>query len=189
MDLVAWASETSRAQLEQTFPRRWAHVQSVASEARRIASIVGDDEELLVAACLLHDVGYAPDLAQTGLHALDGARFLQRLGAPRRLTCLVARHSCAMLEAEMRGLDADLAGFADELTPTRDALWYCDMVTGPDGRRVRFEDRVAEIRERYGEAALVARFIVRAASGELGAAIERTIKRMEQVDIAQPRYG
>jgi len=175
--------------LEQVLPRRWAHVQSVAAEAQRLVRLVDEDEDLLVAASLLHDIGYAPELASTGFHPLDGARYLERIGAPRRLTCLVARHSCAVLEAEMRGLAADLAEFADEATATRDALWYCDMVSDPNGGRVRFEDRVSEIRDRYGEGAVVSRFIARAAAGELGAAVERTIARMEHAGIDQPRYG
>jgi DNA-binding Xre family transcriptional regulator len=38
------------------------------------------------AAAWLHDIGYAPDLIVTGLHALDGARYLRD-----------ARHADAML--------------------------------------------------------------------------------------------
>jgi len=189
VDLVKWARELSRAQLEEVLPRRWAHVESVAAEAHRIARVVGEDGDLLVAAALLHDVGYAPQLAAAGFHPLDGARYLASLGSSRRLTCLVARHCCAALEAEMRGMEADMAQFEDEVSATRDALWYCDMVAGPDGQRLRFTDRVAEIRHRYGESTLVGRFIVRAAAGELGAAVERTMARMAQAGIDQPRYG
>lgn len=137
----------------------------------------------------LHDIGYASELAITGFHPLDGARYLASIGAPTRLTGLVARHCCAVLEAEMRGLETDLGEFMDEATVTRDALWYCDMVSGPGGERMHFEDRVAEIRNRYGKGTLVSRFIVRAARGELGAAVARTTARMEQAGIDQPRYG
>jgi hypothetical protein len=31
----------------------------------------------------------------------------------------------------------------------RDLLWYADMTTGPDGQRMRFAERMAEVRERY----------------------------------------
>jgi len=31
-----------------------------------------------------------------------------------------------------------------------DALVFCDMTTGPTGTTVFFEDRIREIRERYG---------------------------------------
>src|SRR5215467_6913638 len=128
---VEWAYDVSRACLADALPDRWAHVRSVAEEAERIVCVVGEDAELLVAAAVLHDVGYGPSVAETGFHPLDGARYLAGLGASDRLCCLVARHSCAIKEAEMRGLGVDVAGFDDESTPTRDALWYCDMVTGP----------------------------------------------------------
>ena len=188
VELREWAYETSRAYLADALPRRWSHVQSVADEAQRIAVVIGEDEDLLVSAAVLHDVGYAPKLAVSGFHPLDGARYLEMVGAPDRLCNLVARHSFAIREAEMRGLAGDLELFADEDTPTRDALWYCDMVTGPDGQRVRFEDRIGEIQDRYGPNDLVSRFI-RAAAGDLGGAVERTTERMRAAGIDQAKYG
>jgi hypothetical protein len=188
VDTVEWAYEVSRARLADALPNRWAHVRSVADEAQRIGRIMEEDAELLVAAAVLHDVGYAPSVAVTGFHPLDGARYLAGLGASDRLCCLVARHSCAIKEAEMRDLGAEVADFADEATPTRDALWYCDMVTGPTGLRVRFEDRIAEIQERYGPDDLVSHFI-RAAQPELGAAVARTTNRMDAAGIGQAKYG
>lgn len=54
------------------------------------------DAGLLLAAATLHDVGYAPRLAATGFHPLDGARFLRdEHGAEERLVRLVANHSFA----------------------------------------------------------------------------------------------
>ena len=58
-------------------PRRWAHVQGVAARARGLAPVLGADADLLEAAAWLHDIGYAPDLAATGLHQLDGGRYLR----------------------------------------------------------------------------------------------------------------
>ena len=105
----------------------------------------------LVAAAWLHDIGYAPGLVQTGFHPLDGARFLRRAGVDGPVVSLVAYHSCARVEADVRGLGAELAA---EFTPAgpllTDALLYCDMTTGPDGDHVRPADRLAEIRGRYG---------------------------------------
>jgi hypothetical protein len=83
----------------------------------------------LVCAAWLHDIGYTPALGVTGFHPLDGARFLVAAGVSRRLTGLVAHHSCAALEAELRGLAAELAEFDDEDGAVRDALWYCDIIT------------------------------------------------------------
>jgi hypothetical protein len=109
----------------------------------------------------------------TGFHPLDGARFLQSFGASRRLAGLVAHHSCAVLEAEMRGLADELAEFDDEHGAVPDALWYCDITTSPDGEPVAATDRIAEIKRRYGPAHLVTRFITQA-TPELLAAVGRT---------------
>jgi hypothetical protein len=47
----------------------------------------------------LHDIGYAPDLALTGLHGLDGARYLRDSQHADAMVCrLVARHSYAIVE-------------------------------------------------------------------------------------------
>ena len=43
-----------------------------------------ENAELLVAAAVLHDVGYAPTVALTGFHPLDDARYLAGLGASDR---------------------------------------------------------------------------------------------------------
>jgi hypothetical protein len=48
------------------------------------------DRPVLVAAAWLHDVGYNPAVVSTGLHALDGARWLRMLGTDERIACLVA---------------------------------------------------------------------------------------------------
>lgn len=187
MDAARSAEQTTDRHLKGNLPRRWIHVQSVAAEARRIASAFGDGE-LLVTAAVLHDIGYAPDLATTKFHPLDGARFLQAQGAPARLCALVARHSCAFREAELRGCAAEVAEFPDEETPLRDALWYCDMVTGPDGQRVTVDDRLAEIRTRYGPDSVVGQFLD-VARPELVAAVDRTIERYTAAGIPQPKYG
>jgi HD superfamily phosphodiesterase len=49
----------------------------VAERARSIAPILGQEAELLEAAAVLHAIGYSPDLAKTGFHPLDGARYLR----------------------------------------------------------------------------------------------------------------
>lgn len=59
-------------------------------------------------AAWLHDVGYAPSLAQTGFHRVDGARFLRARGVPEVVVALVAHHTGAVFEAEQRGLDVEL---------------------------------------------------------------------------------
>lgn len=165
---------TERA-LSVALPRRWRHVQAVARRAAEISTVPHVDGEVLLAAAWLHDIGYAPELVDSGFHPLDGARYLRRLGdVPDRVLCLVAHHSCAAIEADERGLGDELrAEFVREESPTADALWYADMTTGPDGQPFDVGQRLAEIRQRYGPGDVVTRFVDRAQS-ELLAAVKRT---------------
>lgn len=80
----------------------------------------------------------------------------------------------------MRGLDGQLAEFDDEGGVTRDALWYCDQTTSPDGEHVSARERMAEIQRRYGPDHLVTQFITEAAP-ELLAAVDRTEQRLRAV--------
>jgi hypothetical protein len=60
--------------------RRWRQVQPVAGRAKRAAKQLSLSDAL-VAAALLHDIGSAPDLAETGILPLDGApRYLRTVG-------------------------------------------------------------------------------------------------------------
>jgi hypothetical protein len=118
----------------------------------------------LEAAAWLHDIGYAPDLALTGLHALDGARYLRDSQHADAMLCrLVAHHSYAIVEAEERGL-ADVLGleFAPAPYVLSSVLTCCDMTTNPDGEPVPVGTRLAEIDHRYGSEHLVSRSIHRA---------------------------
>jgi hypothetical protein len=74
-------------------------------------------------------------------------------------------------------LDTELAEFPDEETPVRDALWFCDLTTSPDGMPTTLEQRVAEIERRYGPDDVVSCF-VRWAWPELKAAVDRTEERL-----------
>lgn len=178
MDLVAWALSTAEDRLASSLPRRWSHVQGVGKRARQVASLFDpQDQVTLFAAALLHDVGYAPSIATTGFHALDGARFLAAEDAPKRICALVAHHSCAYMEAELRGLGPELASWIDEESALRDALSWADMSTTPDGGITNVHDRIEEIKKRYGPEDLVT-FFIRQAKSELVAAVERTEDRL-----------
>src|SRR5260370_31836998 len=103
--LASWGEHLARALLRDSLPRRWAHVQGVAARARGLAPVLGADADLLQAAAWLHDIGYAPSLADTGLRARDGARHLRDTQRAGTMPCrLDAQHSYAILEAEERGL-------------------------------------------------------------------------------------
>src|SRR5690348_4045984 len=163
-ELASWAEPVAQALLQDSLPRRWAHVQGVAARARSLAPVLAADADLLEAAAWLHDIGYAPSLVATGLHSLDGARYLRDAQHADAMLCrLVAHHSCAIIEAGERGL-ADV--LALEFKPAPDslssALTYCDMTTSPDGEPVPADRRLAEIQDRYGPGHLVSRSIERA---------------------------
>ena len=162
--LAAWAQDLARTLLADPLPRRWSHVQGVAARARSLAPSLGPDADLLEAAAWLHDIGYVPELAATGLHGLDGARYLRDVQHAEPLLCrLVAHHSCAVIEAEERGLAHVLTReFTPPPRPLADALTFCDMTTSPDGEHVQVTRRLAEIHDRYGSAHLVSRSIRRA---------------------------
>ena len=163
--LAAWAEDLARTLLEEPLPRRWAHVQGVAARARSLASAFAEDKALLEAAAWLHDIGYLPELARTGMHGLDGALYLRDVQHADPMLCrLVAHHSCAIIEAEERGLaDVLQREFEAPPQPLADALTCCDMTTSPEGEPVNVDRRLAEIHHRYGSEHLVSRSIRRAA--------------------------
>ncbi|WP_350352828.1 HD domain-containing protein [Microbacterium sp. A8/3-1] len=149
-DLVVRARSVSQACLV-ALPRRWAHVQGVAAAGARVAPLVDAKRaDEIVAACWLHDVGYASEIAETGFHPVDGARFAQRVGFPPLVVSLIAFHTGAAGEAAERGLSGDLAQFDAPPSEVLDVVTFADMTTAVDGAPVDAEARVAEILSRYG---------------------------------------
>jgi hypothetical protein len=65
----------------------------------------------------------------------------------------------------------------DEAGPLRDALWWADMTTTPDGGPTSVLERLEEIRKRYGPESIVTEFI-RQAEPDLVAAVNRTEERL-----------
>jgi hypothetical protein len=88
-----------------------------------------------------------------------------------------SHHSCAIVEAGQRGL-ADVLSPEFEPAPYElsSVLTFCDMTTSPDGEPVPVEQRLAEIRDRYGPRHLVSRSIQRATPMILGAVKEVHIR-------------
>lgn len=179
----AWAVEVAASFLDvpEFRARRWKHVRAVGRLAERIAPAFGDDGPLLVVSAWLHDIGYASQLQRCGFHPLDGAWHLEERRAGQRVAGLVAHHSAAAMEADLRGLTAQLAEFPDEASPIRDALWACDMTTSPVGERVEFEDRLQEITARYGAEHTLTQAL-HTAAGEIRDAITRTRVRVADHD-------
>jgi HD superfamily phosphodiesterase len=155
MDLVALSAREAERLLAPV-GTRWAHSQAVADQGRILAPALPEgDREVLIAAAYLHDVGYAPELAVTAFHPVDGARWLRDQGY-ERLACLVANHTGARWEAESRDIAELLVDFPEERSATADALTYADLTTDAEGRLVTPGVRLAEIEQRYGAESAVA---------------------------------
>jgi hypothetical protein len=183
---VAW--DLAEEMLMDGLPRRWLHSKGVwrrAVLAGECLPVSGDDD-LLAQAAILHDLGYASELAVTGFHPLDGARYLRSIGWDDRVVTLIAHHSCARVEAEERGLGAALGEFERGPVELTECLIFCDMTTSPDGRIVSVDERLAEIRLRYGIDSIVGRFIARA-EPELRAATGRVAHRLADRMLAPHR--
>jgi len=186
-----WLRETAEAWalagslLADELPRRWAHSQGVGDRAPEVGPVVtptGADTALLAEAAILHDIGYSQAATETGFHALDGARYLRSLGVDDQVVNLVARHSCAAVEAHERGLDKALGEFPLGPSALTDGLIFCDMTVSPDGLIVTVDDRIAEIRTRYGPDNVVGRFIARA-EPELRAAVHRVALQLRHAGL------
>ena len=117
MPQADWAEATARKLLATAAAAPLGSHPGVAATARGLAPVLGPDADLVTAAAWLHDIGYAPGIAATGFHPLDGARHLRdNEGAGAMLCRLVAHHSCAINEAIERGLAGELAA---EFRPAR----------------------------------------------------------------------
>ncbi|WP_240746599.1 HD domain-containing protein [Cryptosporangium phraense] len=182
---VGWARALAESLLAEPLPRRWAHSQGVGAQAETLRSILGSDADLLVSAAWLHDIGYAPSLVATDFHPIDGARYLRDVEYADEMLCrLVAHHTCACIEAEERGLSAEMDEFDAPPSDLADALIYCDMTTGPSGERMDVSNRLAEIDGRYGPDHLVSRSI-RRATPALVAAVRATADRLGRLSTDQ----
>ena len=173
--------------------RRQQHVRRAAALAAEVGRAFDADREVLVAAVLLHDVGYSSDLSKSGFHPLDGARFV-RAGGHERLARLVAHHSGARHEVRLRGIDGFLDEFPFDDSALDHALTYCDLTTGPDGERMSLEQRLREIQDRYCRDHVVSRAI-RLGRPEFERARDETERRMQAAgvvvtgELAYPRRG
>jgi putative nucleotidyltransferase with HDIG domain len=148
MDAVPDVSLVVAGQLMSGMGNRWHHVQLVAKTVDELLAEHPTKERVLCAAWL-HDIGYAPELVMTGMHALDGAAHLRRIGVPQAVVSLVAHHTGAEFEAEERELGADLASFPRPAQDELDLLILADLLSGPTGDRVTVDERLADIFERY----------------------------------------
>src|SRR5450755_1265026 len=170
--LLEWAAEQAQSLLAP-LDNRWLHTKGVVERAQEIGKAFNEkDRRLLITAAYVHDIGYAPLLKRTNFHPLDGAIYLSSHNQ-QRLASLVAYHSEAQYEAQLRCLTAELNNIPHEHSSIADALTYCDMTTGPKGEHISFEERLAAIFQRYDETHIVS-LAIRQATPSLANAIKQT---------------
>lgn len=178
MALVELAGELATQWLAD-LPKRLAHVRGVADATARVAARAEPERAAeLTAAAWLHDIGYAPGLVVSGFHPVDGARFVRSRGFPEVVVSLVAFHTGAETEAAVRGLDGAFNEFERPPAALLDLLTFVDLTTGPDGKPISAEDRLAEVLDRYGPDDPVHRAVLQSRPGLLAAAA-RARSRLE----------
>ena len=178
----------AEAMLMRELPRRWAHSIGSLRAALHLAPVLGERAELLAAAAVLHDVGYAADAVDTGQHMIDGGRLLRRRGVDPVICSLVAWHTSSPWEARERGLSAALGEFPEPERDLLDALIYADLTSAPDGRPVDAAPRLQEVLSRYGAGHVVARGI-QAARPQLLAACARVERRLDEAGLGRGGSG
>ena len=154
----SWAAETANRLLGSS-SARYAHTCRVARQAASVRHLLTEPwRSALVEAAWLHDVGYSPQLVETGFHPLDGARWLQALGRRSEVCSLVAWHTRARTEARFRGLeDAMIAEFIAPPPAAQAAMAWADLTSSPTGERWSPETRIGDILRRYGPQSVVHR--------------------------------
>ncbi|WP_169811114.1 HD domain-containing protein [Nocardia amamiensis] len=145
---------------------RQAHTLEVGRKVQNVAQRVPEHlREDTITAAYLHDVGYGYPV--TGFHPIDGANLLASHGFSLVVCSLVAFHSAATVEAEVRGIDPQM--FKPFVIPrdadldlAHDFVWWADMTTGPTGETLTIDQRLADIKRRYEEGTIVHTAITRA---------------------------
>lgn len=175
---------------------RWAHLSAVGRLAERLAGASDFVPVDVVSAAWLHDIGYAPSLANSGFHPLDGAWYLQDVGAPATVFTLVAHNMGAGFEADERGLLAEWRELPYPDARGLDVLNVVDLATGPSGQPMLDLDRVADMLDRYDEDHPVHRAVTRSrdellessarAKALLGLPEDWPVSAGERVGDAQP---
>jgi HD domain len=162
--VVMWTISDSRRLAEEHISgmgHRWDHLSQVGRTAEDLAERSPLVTQDVVCAAWVHDLGYAPGIVVSGLHPLDGARFLSLLGVPREIVSLVAFHTGALYEAEERGLADQLAAFPQPVVEELDLLTMIDLAIAPDGSPILDTHRIKEILSRYEDGHPVNRAIRR----------------------------
>ena len=141
---------------------RLAHILTVAENVNRTLTktpVLRHYADLGTAAALLHDVGYIPELHDTGFHPIDGARYLTSLGATE-LAAFIICHSQAAEYADLAGLPR----IPVSLHPIASVITFWDVRVAPGGKVLSYEERLEDIKNRHGEESLTWKAHMRAMS-------------------------
>lgn len=143
--------------LDDHFPAnapRLAHIRQVVALAHRLEHRKSFGGRL-IAAAVYHDIGYAPDLAATGFHPVDGAVLAKTHGLDAGTVDAVLHHSGARSLAVMTRPDL-LCHYGARCrmmeTELSRALTFCDNRSGPLGEPLSLDARAADIRRRHAAA-------------------------------------
>lgn len=139
---------------------RYLHILGVVDEMRILLKDIDANEKKkgeLILAAFLHDIGYSEKLKTTGFHPMDGAMFCYRNKLPKRIVSSVMFHSGAYYDAKRMNHNVKSFYEAYENTLTKkeklyiDLITFCDLHRSPKGEKVTFNERMNEIKARYGE--------------------------------------
>ncbi len=150
---------------------RIAHVLEIARRVRSSGELLGlkpFELDLAECAALLHDIGYWKPIALTGFHPIDGARFLEQQ-QESELAKLIVGHSCSPEEGELSGFP----GIKQDDSLVAKLITYWDVQVKQGGYVVSYEERLAEIINRYGDTSIIGIANIRAK-----ARIEKIIKEI-----------
>jgi len=185
--MVAAAADLTRHTLDADL-NRLKHSEAVARRAEFFTITVDPESApLLVAAAWLHDIGYAPELCDTGYHPIDGARYLQSVGWPPAICNLVAHHSGARFVARVVKLDRELDSYPFSQDTLSDALTVADQTIGPRGEAMTVDERMRDMLRRHGPSSPNA--LAHPVRGRyIRGAATRVAKRLERCGVDRTRH-
>lgn len=142
---------------------RWEHTQRVAQYGRQIAQAEGADEEVVVIACLLHDVAHFDPLVSYKDHGREGARIsrplLTELGYPEETVEAICYAIAVHVDEEAdfehpHTLEADIVSDADNIDrfgATRTLRWCAPKMDDFPALAENLRQRVAHLEGYLGE--------------------------------------
>ncbi len=138
---------------------RMNHSKSVSKVAKLIALEMGLTEDLVEKveiASLLHDIGYSDDFKFAHFHPVDGYFYLKYNGWDKLFQTVALHHSLSKNLAETTRKDViSIYNNCEYLTEEEELIVNivseADFQVNSIGNIVSFEERLQDIKERYGE--------------------------------------